>query len=384
MKNTKKKTILIITEFFPASEAGESRGGVEMRSWQIAKNLTSQFNIKIITSREPGTESKQVFQGMEIYRCGAERKYTQAGELFKRWQFMRQAISLGCQLQPDLIDGQSIIAYYPAFKVAKQLKKPAVMTCHDVWLGEWCKLFKATGLVGELYERKYLSWPWKVIIANSHTTKQKLLQAKVNPSIVQVVPNGIDLEFVNKVSAVKERGISICCVSRLVSYKRVNDLIRAVKILKKEHQHIKCHIVGSGPEMPRLKKLIKELGLSGNIVMHGFIKKYSDVIKIMKQSNVFCFPSAVEGFGIVLLEAMACGLPIVASDIPPLREVTKNGQGAIHYRVGNIEEMASKLHMIIRDQELVQKLTEQGSAIAREYSWKKIAEQSTSIYQDIL
>jgi len=99
----------------------------------------------------------------------------------------------------------------------------------------------------------------------------------------------------------------------------------------------------TGPEEVNLKKLVNKLNLRANVEFLGFIENHDDVIRQLKASDVFALPSIVEGFGMVVIEAMAAGIPYVASDIPPIREVTSKGIGGLLFEPTNCEDLALKL-----------------------------------------
>ena len=129
----------------------------------------------------------------------------------------------------------------------------------------------------------------------------------------------------------------------MVSYKRIDDLIRAVKILKLDFPNVKLKIIGIGPQEEYLKKLSKNLGIEDDINFVGKISNASDLIKVLKSSHVFALPSIAEGFGIVIIEAVAAGIPYVASDIPPIREVTNGGIGGLLCEPKNYNDLALKI-----------------------------------------
>ncbi|MGB2841637.1 MAG: glycosyltransferase [Halobacteriota archaeon] len=146
-------------------------------------------------------------------------------------------------------------------------------------------------------------------VAVSERTKADLERIGVTGD-VQVIPNGIDFGEIEKIRASEEES-DIIFAGRLIKEKNVDVLIKAVELVKKEIPDVKCMIIGDGPEKSELEKLAADLGLDGNVKFTGFLEDYNEVISCMKSSKVFVLPSIREGFGIVALEANACGLPVV-------------------------------------------------------------------------
>lgn len=164
--------------------------------------------------------------------------------------------------------------------------------------------------------------------------------------------------------------MTIICVARLVKTKRIDQLIKAASKLKD-----KLIIVGSGPQEKHLKQLAK-----GRV---KFLKNLprKELVQTIKQADVFCLPSVVEGFGIATIEAMACGLPAVLADIPVNREITHNGQGAVFFEPENIEDLTRQLKNI---KSIYKQKKSEAINLVKIYSWKKIYQQTKRVYESCL
>ncbi|MBU0597837.1 glycosyltransferase family 4 protein [Patescibacteria group bacterium] len=379
-----KKRILVATEFFPRTKEGDARGGVEIRSWQVAKRLAKQYEIIVITSLEDSLPKEDIFFDIRVLRVGPRRRYTQKGALVKRILFMIGVYRKIIKLKPQLVDAQSIITYLPSFYAAKKLNIKSVMTCHDVWQGRWMKLFGFMGIIGEIFERFYLKLPWNKFIANSQYTKNSLIKSGIDNNKIEVVHNGIDFQLINSINVEQKNDFSVCSVTRLVDYKRVIDLLHAVALVKNKFPDVKCNIIGSGPELNNLKNAVKKLKIELNVNFLGFVDEYREVISEIKKSNVFCLTSTVEGFGIVIAEAMACGTPVVATDISPIREVTKNGQGAILFKPKDVQALSKAIIKIFGDRQIANDLSKKGKEISLNYNWNNLAELTLKIYHDLI
>lgn len=376
--------ILIISEFFPKSEKGEARGGVEIRAWEISKRLAKNNNVTILTSKEYGIPKEVSFLNMKVIRCGMNRKYTQNKDLFKRFVFMCSVFIKVIKLKPEIVDAQAIVGYLPGYFGAKIINAKKIITVHDVWIGKWKKLFGIYGYIGELYEKIYLSLNWNKIFTISHFTKNNLINYGISKDKICIVGNGIDLNKIENIQVQKYDSPTITTVSRLVKYKNINHLIEAIAKVKKVIHDIQCHIVGSGPEEKNLRELVNKLKLENNIIFDGFVKEHDEVLRLIKKSHIFCLASSVEGFGIVNIEAMACGVPVTASEIPPIKEVTNNGQGGLLFEVGDIDKIADDIIILIKDNEVKEKFVYAGHEIAKKYDWNRIASDTSNYYNNLL
>jgi len=130
----------------------------------------------------------------------------------------------------------------------------------------------------------------------------------------------------------------------------------------------------------QIEDCIRAYSLKDHVLLPGFIDE-EDKPALIKLAHAFCFPSLYEGFGIPILEAMTLGVPVLASDIPPHREVVQ--EAALLFSVANPFEFAEKLVRIVLDEHLRLALKEKGVLQAKNFSWKKTAEKLLQIYRDM-
>ncbi|MCU4139665.1 MAG: Glycosyltransferase involved in cell wall bisynthesis [Methanophagales archaeon] len=209
----------------------------------------------------------------------------------------------------DVIDCQEF-PYFPCFtaKVHSLFRRTSlVITWHEIWDNYWFEYLGKKGLFGWIVERLTARLISKNI-AVSERTKKDLESLGVKN--VKVIHNGIDFKKIESVKPSEEES-DIVFAGRLIKDKNVDVLIKAISLIKREISDIKCIIIGDGPEKEKLMKLAKELRVENNVKFVGFLENHDDVIAYMKSSKVFVLPSTREGFGIVALEANACGLPVV-------------------------------------------------------------------------
>ena len=367
--------ILIVTEYFPQSADCEVRGGVEARAFYFARELAKEHSVSVICSRLEKQKSEDNFLGISVYRCGLERSYAQGGSLLGRLTFLLSAIRCGRSLETDIADGYNFISYIAVFFITLRKKGVRkIATYHDVWVGEWIRnMGFLSGILGEMLERFSLRVSWDGIIAVSKYTKNKLIARGISPQIITVIPNGVDIQEYESVQVKKFERPTVVYVGRLVEYKRVDDLLGAIKIIKGHIPDIQCKVIGSGPQENKLKALAEEFGIADCVEFFGFVPARKDVIALMKRSHVFCLPSVVEGFGMVTIEALAAGIPYVNSDIPATREVTNGGVGGFLFEPKNTADLAERIKIILSNQSV---FGEQRSSIHRLldlYEWERLS-----------
>lgn len=378
--------VVHITEYFPQSADCEVRGGIEARAFYISRELARLgHEVTVLCARLPGEPVEHEIEGITVRRCGPVRPYTQSGSKLSRLEFVRASIQAGRAIGADLVDGQNYLGYIAAIHIARGLDVPRIATYHDVWLGEWRKnMGFAAGMMGEALERYVLAHRWDQFIVNSGATRRKLVHAARSASPIEVVYNGISLDEYADLAVERYARPTICYVGRLVRYKRVHDLLRALLEVRAQIPNVHLEIVGSGPDADAVTALVAELGLERSVTLHGFVEKHRDVLDVMARSHVLCLPSEVEGFGMVIVEALACGTPVVASALEPIREITEEGKGGSLFPVGDVGEIARQLLALLGDPALHARCVAEGRDLASGFDWTALGRQTERIYQGVL
>lgn len=373
--------LLFVSEYYPASENVDLHGGVEARVYEIASRLSRRHKVVVITSAESGKPREQVLAGVKIKRVGLDRNYTRTGQHFTRLIFILSVIWSGLFLDFDLIEGSGFMGWFPALVLSRLKKKRRVALVADTMDVYASDAGRFSYKLLQFLQKYLLKKNWDSLICISWTIRNKLRIFDIK-SPIHVVYCGVNLQQIKNINVVKARRPTICCVSRLVPYKRIKDLIFATAILRQYLQQLQVDIVGSGEELEKLKKLCQEKQLEKIIKFSGFLPNHHMVIKHIKRAWIFCLPSQVEGFGIVTIEAMAAGVPVVVSDIPTNREVTQ-GKGAVFFEPANYQDLAQKLTYLLSHKQNYQKLTMQTKKVASRYDWEIIYKQTEKLYENL-
>ena len=222
---------------------------------------------------------------------------------------------LGYRFDAIEADQMPYLPLFPLRVVASIKRVPLVVTWHEVWgTAYWREYLGAAGVVGALLERLAMHTP-DLIVAENDETHRRLLDAGLPATRVTVVPNGVDMGVIGA-AAPASATFDLIYVGRLLEHKRVADLLHAIGRLGRDGDTLTCAIVGVGPERERLEALASELDIAARVRFYGSLEDHADVYGLIKSSGVFVLPSVREGFGLVVVEALACGVPVITTDHP--------------------------------------------------------------------
>lgn len=378
--------ILIISEYFPSGKDLKFSGGVEARTYYLAKNLAKHHQVHVVTSRLPRTKSNEKLSRIYIHRVGKIKTYQANAHIvsiFSLISFIFEAVKIGSHLNPEIVDGGNFISHFIAKRIAQKNKIPVVYWYPDVFIGQWIKTSGfISGTFGWILEKYNLRTKADYFISISNQTTKKLINNHINSKIIKTIPCGVESgEFKQKIN--KEKPPVIVCISRLVPYKHVEDIIWAYALLVKKNIRCSLKIIGSGQREAKLKNITQMLSLKKTIHFYKNLPR-KELIRFIKTSTVLCSASTVEGFGINVIEAAASGVPYVISNIEIFKEITKNGQGGLFFKTRNIKDLASQLSTLLVSKSIYKNKQKEALNLAKSYDWKKISVQTEKVYKSLI
>jgi glycosyltransferase involved in cell wall biosynthesis len=216
----------------------------------------------------------------------------------------------------DVVDVDHM-PYFPLFAarvVCSLRRRRLVATWHEVWgAAGWRRYLGRLAPVGTLVERLAARLPDEIVSVSAQTSGRLVAELGVRAPVHTILP-GVALPDVAAQQAAKSR-TDVLYAGRLLAHKNVDLLLRAVALLLPDRPGLRCRIVGEGPERPRLIALRDQLGLAGTVEFSGFVPD-DEIYGLLKSASVLALPSVREGFGCVVVEANACGVPVVTVDHP--------------------------------------------------------------------
>ncbi len=221
----------------------------------------------------------------------------------------------------------------------------------------------------------------KIIVPSQATKNDIIKYFKTKSEKIKVIYEGVDQPAAINQQPATSKYILYIGVWR--NHKNLVGLIKAFDILLKKYK-VDCKLVLGGkenPYYPEIRKTLLNLNLQKNIICPGFIPE-KDLRIFYQNAELVVIPSFYEGFGLVGLEAMSLGKPVVCSDIPALREVF--GPAALFFNPYNPSDTAEKIFKVLKDEKLKQDLINKGFEQIKKYSWKKMVQNTLEIYKEVL
>jgi glycosyltransferase involved in cell wall biosynthesis len=288
------------------------------------------------------------------------------------------------EINPDIVHGQMLGAPYGFATALLSGKYPSILTIHTTiaQLSKTARTLRERihDLIWNFLENWELKRiPW-IIVVSPHLVGELQRMGARN---IAVISNGIDptwFELPNE--NIDGR---ILFTGRIVPIKGIENLIRALKIVVERKHNVELHIVGNAQDLgylERLKKEARELGVDYLITYTGGLYG-NDLLREYAECSIFVLPSLYESSPIVLLEAMAVGKPIIATNVGGIPFLVEDGSNGFLVESGNVDHLAEKILNLVQDDRLREKMGNRGREKARNFTWDRIAAQTFNIYKEI-
>lgn len=350
--------------------------GTEIATYNIAKYLaTSGYEIHVLTSKDEGLLAESVEQNIHVHRI-RRSNVPPLGVISFWWQMFR----ILRRINPDIVHSQDISMGIPGF-ISKEILKIPFVVC---------------GQGGDVYQpglfTKLLS---KLVLGNADaaialTKDMKKNMQRICNRTINVIPNGIDLErFVdlqrNEVRdklQIKPEEKLLIFVGGFRPVKGIRYLITALKMLQQQGQPVKLVLVGRGRGEKDLRRYVQQLDLVNSVIFTGQIPN-ENIPQFMAAADVFVLPSLSEGLPNVVLEAMASGLPIIATKVGGLPEIIEEGRNGFLVEPKNPKQIVEKILSIFGNDELRNSISANNREKIKEYSWDSVVDRLEKVYQEV-
>ncbi len=390
---------------YPPRIVGGIARHVEELAWALAAR---GHELHVVTCEFPGAPAEETYRGVTIHRVAPYEPAhdffhwvhqlnaamrDRAAALLEQWVRGRTPLKQRSSRTGIVLHAHDWLAHFSANDLKHRFRVPLVATIHATEHGR----NHGIRTEGQHYINS-VEWQlsfeaWRVIVCSWYMKDEVQYALRVPAEKIDIVPNGVHAEklafdfspqeavaFRAHYALPEERLIFF--VGRMVSEKGVHVLLEALPRVRAQYYAAKLVIVGGGYK-DHLVQYAQALGISPQVFFTGFIP--DDVLlRLYKVIDVACYPSLYEPFGIVALEAMAAGVPVVVSDAGGLKEVVEHDVSGTVTAAGNPDSLAAGIVRVLKDPGHAQWMAQNAARRVREvFNWSRIAAQTGDIYERV-
>jgi len=390
MRHHQHPRICIVTTSFPRWPEDDQGTFV----LEVSKALHRQgVLVRVIAPHAPGAKDREDIEGIDVVRpryawperFEALRKYRAGLPVILRKEpivwlllplfLLSQFLTLLRHARDcDVIHANWTLSASAAVAAKIFLRKPVIVTVQG----------------SDIYETQRLGWLKSItkailsrcdqVLALSSSLAQVTASLGVSPERILVLPNGVDVEYFRPID--EQREPIILFVGSLIERKGVRTLVEAGPAIFASHPEYSIVFVGEGPLSGELVELSRKLNIEDKVLLTGS-QSPAEVRQWMQKSKLLVLPSVEEGLGVVLLEALACGTPCVASKVGGIPDIITPEIGRL-IDPADLEQLAEAVHEVIDDPELWARMSQAArERILDHFSWQQISSRLLKIYAAI-
>jgi glycosyltransferase involved in cell wall biosynthesis len=263
-------------------------------------------------------------------------------------------------------------------------KRPKLIQMHHLWLTSIFRqesLFAASIVwLGEQTLRFFYRKEQFAIVSNS--AKKELKRYGIKEEQIKVIHNGVDSDFYVPVLQ-KNNEKYLLYIGRLQKYKGVFDICRTFEKIAGKYPDLKLKIAGSGPFRQKLERWIEERNFGDKVQLLGFLSQ-EEKLRLYQNAFLLIQPSYKEGWGLTVVEANACGVPVVANNAPGLCDSVSNGKTGLLYKFGDINDAAAKVSELLDNPQKYAELAVNCRPWAEKFNWQTTSDETFELLQKII
>ncbi len=370
----KIRVLMVISYFHPY------RAGAENQALLLSENLMKRDVEVLVLTRYFNDRLKfEYVNNIPVHRF---IKTVEMGKLFGIAYFFYCLLFMFLKRKSyDIIHCHILHGFHSAAAVIIKMilkKKVVIKITSSGFTSDFITLKKV--LFGSFILR-FLKYADKIVALCSKSAEEAKKEGFSDNQII-CIPNGVDTERFKPSGSYTEKRDRIVCVGRLIEIKGVDILMDAFRLLRDEGIRLKLEIFGDGQEKIRLKDKAMSLGISEDVIFHGLVQ---DIENYLNNTCLFVQSSLSEGMSNVILEAMAAGLPVVATHTGGAPDMIQSGSNGLLVEPGSYGQIRDAVKKVISDEPFAQKLGKQArKTIEEKYSIDIVTNQYIDLYNKII
>ncbi len=370
----KPRVIMVSSLFFPLL------GGTEQQALALARLLRKKgFDVAVLTRSLKGHPAYEVIDTVPVYRHIRPLPW---GKWFGLTYFLAVVWFLIQHRHTyDIVHCHILQGFHSV----------AAMLCKNIFHNKVIVKVAATGplsdfimmrqvLLGSFFLKKIRGADR--IITVCRQSEQEALRAGMPAEALIRIPNGVDVQrFLPSVTKAKT-DVRIVFVARLDVMKGTHVLLKAFSAVREHAGLVSLDIIGDGPEREALQQQARILGIAADVHFYGEI---IEILPYLQEATVFVLPSFSEGLSNVILEAMACGLPIVATRVGGTPDIIQDGVNGLLVEPDHAEQLASAVNRLLHDEDAAMRMGEAArKTVEQNFSMEAVSEKYSGLYQELM
>lgn len=353
-----KKTILLLGDI----------NSIHLHKWIVG--LRTQFKVLVFSLDQLHPNNAWIREQEDVTVFDAQANVTEHGSKLRYLKQLRRLKKIYTDFKPDITHAH----YATSYGLLGGLCNPKNY-CISLW-GTDTYLFPKQSVVHQ-FTFKFILRKADYLFATSHNLAQE--GKKYTTKKIEVIPFGIDTQLFSPAPNRNDL-FTVGTVKGLDLIYGIDRLVDAFATFNKKYPESQCLIYGKGRHEQQFLEQIKALGMEEKIHLKGFVSN-REVPAVLNTFDVYCALSRSESFGVAVIEASACGLPVIVSDIGGLTEVVRNRKTGLIVDGNSGQEIVQKLEELYQDQALAKQLGKKGREfVAEKYEWKNNLQQQIDFY----
>ena len=373
------KICMVQSTPFPPEE------GIGNYTYNLSKTLIDKgHKVLILTRSSENRIQKEEINGIKVIRAPFIPLYP-----FYLYLHGKSANKIFREIEQDI----DIVHFHTPLPSFIKTNLPTITTVHTPSLTDY-QLVKIQSFfdVFSKISARFVSYPQEkkiinvseIITTSTNSIANELKRHYLNGKKVIVTGNGVDENFYyplkKKVSSNRK---NILFVGRIAPEKGLFDLVECARHLCNKRSDVFFNIVGKGRDLGKVQRKVRKFGLQNRFIFFGQIEK-NNLVKLYQNSTIFVLPSYREGIPTVLLEAMSCGLPVVATDVRGNHDLVTNGKNGILVQARNPKKLADAILKILENRKLSEKLGNAArKTIVEKYTWDNVSSKFLKCYEQL-
>ncbi len=350
-------------------------GGAEVHLHEILSFLVKWgHDVTQISSAFPEGESQAVVDGVRILRSGHWFDANLTLPVFARRIMKSNTFDAVIEDINKLPFFMPLYTDIPVLGVVPHLFGTTVFREANWLIGSYVVIMEK--LIPHIYKNNRF-------MVISPSTRSDLASRGIAPDRIDVVLCGLNHELYRNLDLERNEDPTIVHLGRLRKYKSVEIAIRAVEIIRKKLPEAKLLIIGDGPYKSALEDTVEKAGMEEAVEFKGFMET-EDVVKCLNKAHLLINPSPKEGWGLTVVEANACGMPVVASDRPGLRDSVWVGETGYLVPYGDENAFAEKSLELLLNRDLWSKMSKNALRRVKELTWERCARETETILKRVV